>query len=293
VAPLMTHGPSAENIRRQLADHTAGMPADKEVAALDDILQHVLLQGEGHDVVAAVTWERLNAGERWRASFQSLDDMRSHFKWSSKLEKWFAQFVAREHLLMSTDAAVQSFWRCSLESVFPSGTEPGASKYSKHFLNHVKTLVGISCQSLALECLNRARQERMNLARSRNATRFIPVDFERAIKELRESVIVNLDAPAFHQGVDNWRESQEFDAFPSRGSFICSCPESLMAAMSGLCNVDTVEKGACHMSDIARTSQSIVLQASAACNGQKTLHVEELYSQRTTTALGNLFAGKG
>src|ERR1700712_4379446 len=116
------------------------MTADLEVQTLASILQHILSEKERRCTFAAVIWERLRDGQKWKECFKSLEELRSNFDGGDELEKMVKKAAERERLLTRADTAMRTYWGCSLSTLFPSDLEPAGSRYSKHFIEQVVTL---------------------------------------------------------------------------------------------------------------------------------------------------------
>lgn len=198
------------------------MSATLEVQTLTNILRQVLSEGDRCCTLGVVIWERLRHGEKWKACFESLEDLRSCFDGGDVLETMVKFDAVRERLVRRADIAMRTYWGCSLSSLFPSDLEPSGSRHSKHFLEHVATLASMTSRECGLECLQRARQRLMQRRHSRNNSSFISVDFKEAIQELR--MPKTIPHSTVHVEASHLPESREFDARPRNDSSSCHCP---------------------------------------------------------------------
>jgi len=239
VSTMVEGALSATDVREELEKHVAGMTAEGEVETLTSILQNVLNHQRQRDTLARVVWERLTEGERWRASFQSLEALELVLGDGEQLESIVARSIAHERRLTQADTVLRTSWDCSLASVFPPNQ--AQPEFSKHFLENVMVLVRMSTKAEGLECLQRARQNRMLRRRSRNTHQFIPTDLKEAIEELGARTTAQLRTAELEASVAP--ESTEFDPRPAGNSCACSCPKDLLPeVLGGMSNVDREEK---------------------------------------------------
>ena len=239
VSTIVEGGLSAMHMREKLDSHFAAMPEPVEVETLTSILQHVLKDQQRRDTLARVVWERLKEGERWRALFDSLEELESVLGEGEELEKMVARSVAHEGRLTRANAVLRTHWGCSLASAFPS--DQGQPELSKHYLEYVLILARITTKAEGLECLEHARRNRMQRTRSRNTNQFIPTDFREAIKELSARSAASLQTAELDEL--GQPESTEFDTRPASNSCTCSCPQDLLReVLGGMSNVDREEK---------------------------------------------------
>jgi len=228
-------------MRQELDRTLAGMAIAVEVDTLTGALRHVLTHQAKLDTLARVVWERLLEGERWKASFESLEELRTQFGTGDELETLITRSVARERLLTRADTALRTYSKSSLSSVFPSDPEQNKFGYSKHFLENAVTFASITSKARGLEYLDHARQQRLQCRNSRNTDRFIPEDFRKAIKELRVSETTGSCTGEIEARAQP--ESTKFDARPASNSAVCPCPYDLVRELlPGMPKGDPEEK---------------------------------------------------
>ena len=226
VSDIVRSGNSKDHIRRELERHLTGMTAALEVQTLTSILRQVLSEGDRRCTLGVVIWERLRHGEKWKACFESLEDLRSCFDGGDELETMVTNDAVQERLVRRADTTLRTYWACSFSSLFPSDLETGGSRYSKRFLEHMVTLASMTSKECGLEYLQRARQQRMQRHRSRNDPSFISVDFREAIQELRMPKTVP-DSTARVEA-SHPPESREFDSRSRNDSSSCRCPHNFV-----------------------------------------------------------------